>query len=91
MVLAVVLLLIVVLTIVILLFLSNKNLKYYCIGIFVLTILVTVGICFKIPKMHNPMSFQVVDYLIKFENTGDITITKQTTSTKYERSGEINK
>ena len=91
MILAIILLLIVILSITILLFLSNKNLKIYLCVISIIIVLSTLFVCIKIPKVHKVISFQFINYLIKFENSGDVSITKQTTSTVYKKQGDTNK
>lgn len=62
-------------------FLFKKNIKYLLVCAFVFAIVATVFVCVKRPVMHKPFSLNVVDYLIKFNNDGSVTTTKQTTTT----------
>ena len=48
-----------------------------CLG----ALLATFGIFFIQPKMHKPFSIDIIEYLIKFNNDGTMTTTKQTTKT----------
>ncbi len=45
---------------------------------------ITAGICILKPVMHKPFSINVIEYLIKINNDGSITTTKQTTTTILE-------
>ena len=40
------------------------------------------------PQMHKMFSMSVIDYLIKFNDDGSITTTKQTTTTEIKHGGE---
>lgn len=40
------------------------------------------------PQMHKMFSMSVIDYLIKFNDDGSITTTKQTTTTEIKLGGE---
>lgn len=60
---------------------NKGSLKFFIILIFTVVVLVTVGICVIKPKMHKPFSFNIIEYLIKFNSDGSVSTTKQTTST----------
>lgn len=53
----------------------------------------TLVICFSAPQMHKQFSFNIVDYLIKFNDDGSMSTTKQTTQTilHKQQTGDINK
>ena len=45
----------------------------------------TFGIFFMQPKMHKPFSIDIIEYLVKFNDDGTMTTTKQTTKTILKR------
>ncbi|MBR6098367.1 hypothetical protein IKP85_01325 [bacterium] len=51
----------------------------------VLTFFATVGICIGAPQMHKTFSINIIDYLIKFNDDGSMSTTKQTTQTVIQR------
>lgn len=52
--------------------------------LFLTVICLTVGICVLQPSMHKPFSINVIEYLVKFNDDGSVTTTKQTTTTVLE-------
>ena len=56
-------------------------------------IVATVIICISAPQMHKQFSFNIIDYLIKFNDDGSMSTTKQTTQTilNKQQTGDINK
>lgn len=66
-------------------FLSSR---LFGILFFILALCVTVGICIAKPVMHKPFSINVIEYLIKINDDGSITTTKQTTTTVLEDKSE---
>lgn len=48
----------------------------------------SVAIMVTNPQMHKMFSMSVIDYLIKFNDDGSITTTKQTTTTEIKHGGE---
>ncbi len=59
----------------------NLSVKAMSIIIFCIAFLFTTFICFAAPAMHKPFSIDIVDYLIKINDDGTTTTTKQTTRT----------
>lgn len=55
-----------------------------------LTFMAVLGVALMVtnPKMHKMFSVSVIDYLIKFNDDGSITTTKQITTTKV-KQGEV--
>jgi len=53
----------------------------------------TVGICISTPKMHKQFAFSIIDYLIKFNDDGSMSTTKQTTQTLLQKqhSGDMSR
>ncbi|MBR1754608.1 hypothetical protein IJ732_07225 [bacterium] len=45
-----------------------------------------MGLCLKTPKMHKPVSLNVIDYIIKFNTNGEMQTIKTTTT--YEKRGD---
>lgn len=45
---------------------------------------ITLFICVEQPVMHKPFSINIIEYLVKFNEDGSITTTKQTTTTVLE-------
>ncbi len=62
--------------------------KFFGILFFLITVCITVGICIAKPVMHKPFSINVIEYLIKINDDGSITTTKQTTTTVLEDKSE---
>lgn len=48
----------------------------------------SVAIMVTNPQMHKMFSMSVIDYLIKFNDDGSITTTKQTMTTEIKHGGE---
>ena len=59
----------------------------------VLAFAATLTICIAGPVMHKQFSFNIIDYLIKFNDDGSMSTTKQTTQTilHKQQTGDINK
>ena len=53
--------------------------------IFVFVILLTALICVLKPVMHKQFSINTIEYLIKINDDGTMTTTKQTTTTVLEK------
>ena len=53
-----------------------------CLGLLTLMI-TTIWICSTQPIMHKPLAINTIEYLIKFNNDGSITTTKQITQTSF--------
>lgn len=51
--------------------------------IIVIAIIFTVGIFIKKPVLHKPFSVNTIEYLIKINDDGSMTTTKQTTYTQF--------
>ncbi len=60
---------------------KNMNLKAVGLVLVLLMFGTTLGICIMAPKMHKEFSISVIDYLIKFNDDGSMSTTKQTTQT----------
>ena len=52
--------------------------------LFLTAVCLTVGICIMHPVMHKPFSINIIEYLVKFNDDGSVTTTKQTTTTVLE-------
>ena len=59
----------------------NFNMKFGFIILGCLFIVFTLGIFVIKPQMHKPFSIDIIDYLIKINDDGTITKTKQVTKT----------
>ena len=46
-----------------------------------LVVCFTVGVCTIKPDMHKPFNFNVIEYLVKINDDGSVSTTKQTTTT----------
>ena len=57
---------------------SLKNANFTLIAI---AFAATLAICIAAPVMHKQFSFSIIDYLIKFNDDGSMSTTKQTTQT----------
>ena len=60
---------------------KNMNLKAVSLVLVLLMFGTTLGICISAPKMHKEFSISIIDYLIKFNDDGSMSTTKQTTQT----------
>lgn len=58
----------------------KMNHKTFFIVISIITVIATVLVCASTPKMHNRISLNIIDYLIKFNTDGSMTTTKQVTT-----------
>ena len=69
------------------------SLKNANMAIIVLAVAATVAICVAAPVMHKQLSFSIIDYLIKFNDDGSMSTTRQTTQTilHKQQAGDINK
>ena len=67
-----------------------KSLKFIIILVLIFFISSTVFICVINPKLHKPFSFDIIEYLIKVNDDGSVTTTKQVTRTliKKDRTSE---
>ena len=57
------------------------NLKITSTILFLLLIVTTAIICVNNPVMHKPFSINVIEYLVKINDDGSMSTTKQTTQT----------
>ena len=67
-----------------LIFLQNAkkfNLKGANVLLITIAVVATFVICISAPQMHKQFSFNIIDYLIKFNDDGSMSTTKQTTQT----------
>lgn len=62
--------------------------KVVLIALLTFMAVTSVAIMVTNPQMHKMFSMSVIDYLIKFNDDGSITTTKQTTTTEIKHSGE---
>lgn len=60
---------------------NSNTKKIFIISLLTIAIITTIGLCVKKPAMHKPLSIDYIDYLIKFNDDGSVTTTKQTTTT----------
>ncbi len=58
----------------------KMNHKTFFIVISIITVIATVMVCVSTPKMHDRISLNIIDYLIKFNTDGSMTTTKQVTT-----------
>lgn len=72
---------------------AKSNLKIFGTILFILCILASGWICYASPQMHKPFSIDIIEYLIKINDDGTMTTTKQVTKTviKQEPQKDINK
>lgn len=62
--------------------------KVVLIALLTFMAVTSVAIMVTNPQMHKMFSMSVIDYLIKFNDDGSITTTKQTTTTEIKPGGE---
>mgnify|MGYP004536789313 FL=1 len=62
--------------------------KVVLIALLTFMAVTSVAIMVTNPQMHKMFSMSVIDYLIKFNDDGSITTTKQTTTTEIKYGGE---
>lgn len=62
--------------------------KVVLIALLTFIAVTSVAIMVTNPQMHKMFSMSVIDYLIKFNDDGSITTTKQTTTTEIKHGGE---
>ncbi len=62
--------------------------KVVLIALLTFMAVTSVTIMVTKPQMHKMFSMSVIDYLIKFNDDGSITTTKQTTTTEIKHGGE---
>ena len=78
-----------ILTFVILIIITKqKNIKILMFVLLAITTILTVGLCIKQPAMHNRISLNIIDYLIKFNTDGSMTTTKQVTTEVIKENGK---
>ncbi len=55
-----------------------------CLSALIIILLVfTIGICVKKPVLHKPFLIKVEEYLVKINDDGSMSTTKQTTYTQF--------
>lgn len=64
------------------------TIKVVLIALLTFMAVTSVAIMVTNPQMHKMFSMSVIDYLIKFNDDGSITTTKQTTTTEIKHGGE---
>ena len=62
--------------------------KVVLIALLTFMAVTSVAIMVTNPQMHKMFSMSVIDYLIKFNDDGSITTTKQTTTPEIKHGGE---
>ena len=62
--------------------------KVVLIALLTFMAVTSVAIMVTKPQMHKMFSMSVIDFLIKFNDDGSITTTKQTTTTEIKHGGE---
>lgn len=62
--------------------------KVVLIALLTFMAVTSVAILVTNPQMHKMFSMSVIDYLIKFNDDGSITTTKQITTTEIKHGGE---
>lgn len=62
--------------------------KVVLIALLTFMAVTSVAIMVTNPQMHKMFSMSVIDYLIKFNDDGSITTTKQTTTNEIKHGGE---
>ena len=85
MIIAVIILVLSLLALFILKTVKNMNFKVAGLVLIVLMFVATIGICVASPQMHKMFSINIIDYLIKFNDDGSMSTTKQTTQTVIQR------
>ena len=92
MIIAIITLVLAVLALVFLKMAKNMNLKAVIVVLILLMFGTTLGICVAAPKMHKEFSISIIDYLIKFNDDGSMSTTKQTTQTvRHKQQQEVQK
>ena len=66
-------------------FVPKANLKKVGCMVFVAVILISAILCILKPVMHKQFSINTIEYLIKINDDGSMTTTKQTTTTVLEK------
>ena len=87
MIIAVIILILALVTLWVLSSVKNLSLKITGIVLIVLMLGATVGICAASPKLHKQFSINIIEYLIKINDDGSVSTTKQTTQTILHRQG----
>lgn len=66
-------------------FVPKANLSKLGGAVFIFVILASICLCIIKPVMHKPFSINTIEYLIKINDDGTMTTTKQTTTTVLEK------
>lgn len=66
---------------------TKITMKVISLVLIVFFLIGTVSICVSSPKMHKPFSINVIEYLIKINDDGTMSTTKQTTQTVIHKRG----
>ena len=66
-------------------FIPKLNLGKIGSILFVVVVLLSVSLCIIKPVMHKQFSINAIEYLIKINDDGSMTTTKQTTTTVLEK------
>ena len=66
-------------------FVPKLNLGKIGSAFLILLILLSIVFCIAKPVMHKPFSINTIEYLIKINDDGTMTTTKQTTTTVLEK------
>jgi len=84
---AIIILVLAILALIVLQYSKKLNIKIISFVLVILMLGTTIGICAISPKMHKEFSLSIIDYLIKFNDDGSMSTTKQTTQTVRQRQG----
>ena len=57
------------------------NLMIISFVIIAVAVCFTIGVCISKPDMHKPFNLNIIEYLIKINDDGSVSTTKQTTTT----------
>lgn len=67
---------------------KEVTVKVVLIALLIFMAVSSVAVMFSKPQVHKTFSISVIDYLIKFNEDGSITTTKQTTTTEIKQGAE---
>ena len=66
-------------------FVPKANLSKIGSLLFIFLIIISISLCVMKPTMHKQFSINAIEYLIKINDDGTMTTTKQTTTTVLEK------
>lgn len=88
MIIAIITIVLAVLALVVIKTVKNMNFKIASLVLIILMFAATLGICLTAPKMHKEFAINIIDYLIKFNEDGSMSTTKQTTQTVIQKNSQ---